>query len=257
MKTKSPTDIGMNRTGIQTSPIESKKMIDSSTSGKPSSTGDSSLIGRERAALSKQWPTAGTMPPPGTLKGAASSVMQALKGEKATVLLDKIGERLAFERTGARLYEAALSKFDAFGTWSGGPTEARLREILADELSHFDLLWGAMERLGGDPTALTPSANVAAVLSQGVPKIIVDPRMNMRQTLEALLLAEVADTAAWELLSELSRGMGQNDLADEFERCAEIEAGHLRDVRAWLVAGLNAEAGATAQQPGGGAPVQP
>ena len=38
--------------------------------------------------------------------------------------MDKIGERLAFERTGTRLYEALVSKHEAFGSFPGGPSGA-------------------------------------------------------------------------------------------------------------------------------------
>jgi hypothetical protein len=48
------------------------------------------------------------VPPPTSMKGMAKSALQALKGEKATVLIDKLAERLAFERTGTRLYETLI-----------------------------------------------------------------------------------------------------------------------------------------------------
>lgn len=254
---KDPTDIGMNRTGIQSSPLHSKTMIQSSAAGTPSTPGDSSMVGKERVSFTKDMPPIGTMPPPGSVKGAVTTVVQALKGEKATVFLDKIGERLAFERTGVRLYEAMLSKLEAFGSWDGGPTEDVLREYLADEMEHFDLLVNTMKQLGGDPTAMTPSADIASVVSQGVPMVLLDARTNLRQCLDALIVAELADNAAWELLSELARGLNQDALANEFDRAAETEAKHLAGVRSWIAAGIRAEAGATAPRPSPGAPVQP
>jgi hypothetical protein len=36
--------------------------------------------------------------------------LDILKGESPQILLDKLGERLAFERTGARLYDAFITK---------------------------------------------------------------------------------------------------------------------------------------------------
>jgi hypothetical protein len=55
---------------------------------------------------------------------------KAMKGEKPTLLLDKLGERLAFERSGTRLYEALVSKHDAFGSFSGGPSREDLEHVL-------------------------------------------------------------------------------------------------------------------------------
>ena len=62
--------------------------------------------------------TTGTRELPGDPAGAA---LQALKGGPPTQFLDKLGERLAFERTGVRLYEALISKHEALGSFAGGP----------------------------------------------------------------------------------------------------------------------------------------
>ena len=64
------------------------------------------------------------MPPPTSLKGVAKTAVDMLKGSKPTVFIDKLGERAAFERTGTRLYQGALAKFDVLGSWDGGPTRA-------------------------------------------------------------------------------------------------------------------------------------
>ncbi|HZH03956.1 MAG TPA: ferritin-like domain-containing protein, partial [Myxococcaceae bacterium] len=97
--TKDPTDMGMNRTGIQTSPVLSKELIEAARASVPSSPGGSEGIAQVRAEYARESGPMGTMPPPTKLKGIATSAMTAMKGEKPTVLLDKIGARLAFERT--------------------------------------------------------------------------------------------------------------------------------------------------------------
>jgi hypothetical protein len=48
--------------------------------------------------------------------------------EEMVLLVDKLGERLAFERSGTRLYETLLSKFDSYGPFEGGPERAELEE---------------------------------------------------------------------------------------------------------------------------------
>jgi hypothetical protein len=53
----------------------------------------------------------GSVPVPGTVKGVAKSGMQKLLGRHAEVLIDKLGGRLAFERTGTRLYDSLIGKF--------------------------------------------------------------------------------------------------------------------------------------------------
>jgi len=151
--------------------------------------------------------------------------------------MDKLGERLAFERTGTRLYEALISKHDAFGSFAGGPSKADLEHICEEEYRHFTMLQAAVEQLGGDPTAVTPAANLSATASQGIPKVIVDPRTTLLQSLEAVLIAELSDNACWETLVELAQQAGENGLGQQFEHAYATEQEHLVKVRTWLAAG--------------------
>ncbi|HYH97527.1 ferritin-like domain-containing protein [Hyalangium sp.] len=240
---KTTSDVGLNRTGIQTSPIDSKETLEGAQQGVPSSPGSGLGILEVRALYAKESEGLGTVPVPATLKGMFTTAKELLKGNKPTVFIDKLGERLGFERTGVRLYEAALCKFDIHGPWQGGPSREQLEKILRDELSHFILVREAMEKLGADPTALTPSANLAAVASKGIPHVLVDPRTNLVQCLEALLVAELTDNAGWELLIELAQGLGQAELVEQFEQALGVEAEHLMLVRRWLIAGVTGEAG--------------
>jgi rubrerythrin len=240
---KTSSDVGLNRTGIQTSPIDSKEAIEGAKAGLPSSVGTEAAILEMRAIYARESDNLGTVPVPATFKGMFTTAKEMLKGNKPTVFIDKLGERLGFERTGVRLYEAALGKFDVHGTWAGGPSRDQLEKILSDELSHFVLVRAAMEKLGADPTALTPSADLVSVASMGIPQVLQDPRTNLVQCLEALMMAELTDNAGWELLIELAQGLGQVELAEQFEAALGVEAEHLMLVRRWLIAGVSGEAG--------------
>jgi ferritin-like metal-binding protein YciE len=99
------------------------------------------------------------------------------------------------------------------------------------------MLQAAIEQLGGDPTTVTPAANLSATASQGIPKVIVDPRTTLLQSLEAALIAELSDNACWETLVELAQQAGENDLAQQCEQALMDEQDHLRKVRTWLAAG--------------------
>jgi hypothetical protein len=228
------TETGKNRTGIATSPVDSPDVIAAAAKARPPNPGDDSAIAAERIHYAKQADPIATMPPPASLKGVVKTAAQAvLKGEKATVFLDKLGERLAFERTGARLYDLALSKSEVYPTWEGGPRPADLLEIRDDELEHFGLLQQCIVKLGADPTAMTPSADLAANLSKGVPLVLADPRTDLRQCIEGLLVAELTDNACWETLIALARDAGQGDMATQFERALESEQEHLARVKRW------------------------
>jgi rubrerythrin len=245
--------LGMNRTGIQTSPVNSKKAIEGAEASQPSSPGDASAIWKARQAFAREQEGLGSVPPPGTLKGMAKTAVDMLKGGRSTVFIDKLGQRAGFERTGVRLYESALSKLEVYGTWDGGPSREQLEKIRLDELSHFALVKRSIEKLGGDPTALTPAADLQANLSEGVPKVLADPRVNLLQSLDGLLTAELVDNASWELLIELARELGHNELAEDFQRALDVEQEHLVLVRGWIAAGVKLEA--RLGQEAAGAPV--
>jgi len=158
-------------------------------------------------------------------------------GESPTLFLDKLGERLAFERAGTRLYEAILSKYDAYGSFSGGPSRGDLEHLCQEEYDHFLMLRRVVEQFGGDPTAVTPSANVQTAASVGINKVIVDPRTTLLQTLEAILVAELADNECWNTLVTLARDAGEDQLVEEFRRAYAEEQEHLKKVRTWVAAG--------------------
>src|SRR5690606_3410796 len=96
-----------------------------------------------------------------------------------------------------------------------------------------------------DPTAMTPSADLTAVEGMGILKAIADPRTTLPQGLHAILVAEVADKASWELLIELADQLGQAQLVERFRAADQQEAEHVRTVRRWVAAHASAAAGAT------------
>jgi rubrerythrin len=238
---KNTIEMGKNRTGIDLSPVDKDLMIEAGNATVPSMAGDASAIDDARAEYLEKGDSIGSMPPPGKVKGAAAAVVDMAKGAKATVFLDKLGERLAFERTGTRLYSALLAKFDASEPLPGGPTRAELEKIHADELAHFEMLREVMLSLGADPTAITPSADVAAVSSMGIIQVIGDPRMNLKQSLEAILVAELVDNDCWTVLSELAVAVGHQAVAKRFEQAIVDEREHLAKVRSWVMNATVAE----------------
>lgn len=234
--TQSPTQ-GANRTGIATNPQQAQEMVAGTQEFPPSSTGALHPDEQERivsARDSTETRGLGSVPPPASLRGAAKAAFAKLKGQQPTLLLDKLAERLAFERTGTRLYEALVSKHEADGGFTGGPSRQELEDILNEEHRHFAMLIDVVRGVGGDPTAQTPSADVISVVSMGVVQVIVDPRTTLLQGLEAILVAELADRDGWTMLVELARAAGKDDLAARFEAAERTEAQHLAKVRSWI-----------------------
>ena len=225
---------GTNRTGIALHPVTAPQMREGAREGEPSTPGDVSYLATLRGTYLEERLPVGTMPPPASVGGAVKAGVKALAGKHPNALLDKLGERLAFERTGARLYEAALTAVSAIGESSGGPTVEDLRDIRDAEVRHAHIVEQAIRELGGDPTTLTPSADMGAVASQGLVQVITDPRASRSQRLCALLVAELTDHDGWELLVELARAADHDEIARRFEGCLREEATHLARVRGWL-----------------------
>lgn len=229
----------LNRTGMSVAPALSAELVEGTASTEPSAAGDAQLLADVRIQYARDAEPIGSVPPPATAGGAAKLAVKAVMGDKMLVLVDKLGERLAFERSGTRLYDGLISKFDAYGSWEGGPSRADLEQIRGEEHQHFTLLVDTIRALGGDPTAVTPSANLHAVASKGLCAVISDPRTDLMQSMEAILTAELVDNDCWENLIDLSRALGRDDVAAEFDGALAQEREHLVKVRHWLGVALS------------------
>jgi len=238
-----PTDIGPNRTGIATSPIDSKRTVQGAIEGDTTGLADGYAIEAERVRWSGEALPVGTIPPPGTVKGAIKTVLERIEGHKANVFIDKLGERLAFERTGTRLYDALLAKFEVAHVHEGGPTRQEIEQIREDEIRHFAIVRNAILDLGADPTAVTPSADVIGVAATGWVQVLTDPRSTLSQCLVVMLAAETADAEGWELLVTLAESMGFDDLATQFRLALVEEEEHTVKVRAWVTHSVTGQAG--------------
>jgi hypothetical protein len=208
----------------------------------------------QRIAVIDEADAVGSVPLPASIKGVAKAGVARLKGGQPTIFLDKLGERLAYERTGTRLYEALIVKYRAaeqtagdvlplastiLGTDGAGAAEdpgATLERIRAEEYEHFTLLCDAMTAMGGDPTAQTPCADVSALASSGFMQVLNDPRTTLGQCLNAMLAVELADNAGWELLASLADDAGQSELVGRFLGALSQEQEHLAIIKAWLSA---------------------
>ncbi len=236
-----PTDTGTNRTGVSAAPSRFDEMKDTMGSAAETPPGDQLQMAAVQRTYIEEGEVLGNVPPPDSLTGAVTAGKEKLKGNKPTAFVDKLGERLAFERTGVRLYDALLTKFDVLGSWEGGPSRSDLAEIRDEELAHFNLVKQSMERIGVDPTAMTPSADLVGIEGSGVLKAITDPRTTLPEALHAQLIAERADVDGWSLLIDLAEQAGQSSLAGEFREAREREELHAERVKNWVAGGVTAD----------------
>ncbi len=247
MSRQAPTR--MNRTGMNLKQTEAREMIDGAMQYPPSSPGDGTLLLKERAVYIREGEPIGSIPLPLSPRGAVETVKGAVTGKQPLIFADKLGERLAFERSGTRLYQGFLGKVTSLDGKQGIISAREVEEILEEEHQHFLLLRQAIEQTGGDPTAVTPAADVAGVASMGLVQVMSDPRTNVAQCLSALLTAELVDNACWELLIALADGLGHGDMAREFQVALANEERHLTKVRGWVQTLAVSEAGIESKTP--------
>lgn len=255
-----PTSLGSNLTGAAVSPSAVQAMTEAADALTPFLDIDTSDMEAQKLAFIAEADAIGSVPLPSSIKGSVKAGVAKLKGGQPTLFLDKLGERLAYERTGTRLYEALILKYraaqqqavdvlppaqtlfagDAPATSLVDPAET-LERIRAEEFEHFNLLCEAMTSMGGDPTAQTPCADVSAVASSGFMQVLNDPRTTLAQCLNTMLVVELADNAGWELLASLADEAGQSDLAGRFLGALGEEQEHLQIIKAWLTASLSGD----------------
>ena len=225
--------VGMNRTGIQMSPIDSKAMQNVDPSMIGADVGDESALADIRNDYIANADALGSVPLPATITGAMNMGFQMLKGDSPHILLDKLGERLAFERTGTRLYDALITKCEVMLAGDISMTLDDLQQIRADEARHFMLIADAITTLGGDPTSQTPSADLVGVESMGLVQVLNDPRTSIAQSLHAIMTAELSDKAGWETLVALADEHDLTEMVDDFTNALNQEREHLALVQTW------------------------
>ncbi len=225
--------LGTNFTGVQMSPKDTKSLLDAVNEIHPDVPGDSKGMMMERATRAEEADRIGSVPVPGSAKGMLKSTFDMALGKSPELLVDKLGERLAFERTGVRLYDAMIAKARALETAESDLIQV-LQHIRDEEFEHMNMVAEAIETLGADPTAQTPCADVVAVKSMGVLQVVTDPRTNIAQGISALLTAELEDNAAWELLIELAEAGGHPRIAKGFHKAKEQEDDHLVKIKTLL-----------------------
>lgn len=157
--------------------------------------------------------------------------MEKLAANHLPQILDVLGARLAFERTGVRLYDSVIQKVERGADPRYQRMLDKLRDIRAEEKEHEEWLEAQIRSLGGDAHAETTLAKLEAEEAQGITHIIIDGHDDVLHVLHALLAAELADNAGWDLLVKLADETGDREAQRGFRRRLVEEMDHLAFVR--------------------------
>ncbi len=141
-------------------------------------------------------------------------------------LVDKLCERLAVETGGVDIYQAAIAKID------DPAVAARLKHYMQEESEHRDLLDTYLTTLGVEDR-MTPSARLAKLEGDAYLKLIGEA-VTPAQVLNIMLTIELMDESGWEMLINLGRDLGDDELVRTLNRALQEEKEHLRGVRGML-----------------------
>src|SRR5258708_1015608 len=153
--------------------------------------------------------------------------MNKLAKHDRVKVLDLLTSRLAFERTGVTLYDSIIAKIRAMSDPDADAMPPALRAHRDGEMEHVAWLEQEVRALGGDVHAMTEMAVLEVRESSGIADIITDGDNEPRHLFHALLAAELADNAGWDLLVELADEANDRDAKKQFKKRLREEEEHL------------------------------
>ena len=152
------------------------------------------------------------------------------------VLLDQLSEFLMVEQGGLELYRVAASRA------RNPELKAKYEEFGRETAHHREVLVRLIERLGGDPSHVSPTARVAQfkaakLLESAMVVDGLDEREIELSDLENVLLAETKDHADWTLLQQMADKAGKGGLSGAVQKAGSVAG-----------AGVTAAAGGPTEQ---------
>jgi bacterioferritin (cytochrome b1) len=160
--------------------------------------------------------------------------MDKLAKKNVSQVIDLLNERLAFERTGVKLYDTLLARLHLSTEPSIEGLVEQVQEQRDEEKEHEEWLEEQIRALGGTAHALSEHAVLAQAESEGVERVVRRDD-NIAHDFHALLTAELADNAGWDLLVQLADELGDSKAKKEFKKRLHEEEKHLLFVRKTLL----------------------
>ena len=160
--------------------------------------------------------------------------MQDLAQHNRQKVIDLLTERLTFERSGVKLYDSIIAKVEASVDEEARRLLDQLREHRDEEKEHEEWLEEQIRALGGDAHGQTEMSELVKRESRGIEDVILDGDNDLSHLVHALLVAELADHAGWDLLVELAEEARDRDAKKAFKKRLHEEEEHLLFARRTL-----------------------
>jgi bacterioferritin (cytochrome b1) len=157
--------------------------------------------------------------------------MNKLAKNNPEKVVDLLTERLFFERAGVKLYDAIIAKLVTSNDPEVHRTLKAMHEHRNHEKEHEEWLEAQIRALGGDAHTCTDMAALATKESAGIEAVVLDGDNEPIHLFHALMAAELADNAGWDLLVALADEAGDRDAKKELKKRLHEEEEHLVFVR--------------------------
>jgi rubrerythrin len=153
--------------------------------------------------------------------------MRRLIAKHPERVVDYLAERLAFERSGVRLYDAVLERLREAEEPEARALQPLLQRQRDEEQEHVRWLQGQLETLGAGPHPMSARAQLSYEETRGLAHVILESTAPLPHLLHALLAAELVDHAGWDLLVALADEAKDGEAQRELHRRRDEEAQHL------------------------------
>ncbi len=152
--------------------------------------------------------------------------MQKLADYNKEKLIDLLNERLAFERSGVKLYDRILEKLKEESDSNVLRMLDDMQEHRDQEKEHEEWLEEQIRTLGGSAHAVTEHSDLVTRESKGIEEVVMSDA-ELPHLIHALLAAELVDNAGWDLLVQLANEAGDREAKREFKKRLHHEEEHL------------------------------
>lgn len=137
------------------------------------------------------------------------------------VLMDQLSEFLMVEQGGLELYRVAASRA------TNPELKAKYEEFGRETAHHREVLVRLIERLGGDPNYVSPTARVAQFKAAKLleSSMVIDGLSEQElelSDLENVLLAETKDHADWSLLHQMAEKAGESGVSGAAQKVGSM-----------------------------------